>query len=45
MEKTLGKIIRRRRVQSPFEGLSADDKVKFSTICNYGSIQNSNGGG
>lgn len=35
MEKTLGKIIRRRRVQSPFEGLTADNKVKFSSICNY----------
>ncbi|MCH3994162.1 MAG: hypothetical protein LKE54_03755 [Prevotella sp.] len=35
MEKTLGKIIRRRRVQSPFEGLNAEDKVKFSSICNY----------
>ena len=45
MEKTLGKIIRRRRVQSPFEGLSADDKVRFSTICNYGSLEDSVGGG
>lgn len=34
MEKSLGKIIRRRRVQSPFEGLTADNKVKFSSICN-----------
>lgn len=37
MEKTLGKIIRRRRVKAPFEGLTAEDKVKFSSICNYTS--------
>lgn len=37
MEKTLGKIIRRRRVKAPFEGLTAEDKVKFSSICNYAS--------
>lgn len=44
MDKTLGKIIRRRRVMSPFEGLTADDKVKFSSICNY-CQDISNGGG
>lgn len=44
MEKTLGKIIRRKRVQSPFEGLTADNKVKFSSICNY-CQDNSIGGG
>lgn len=42
MEKTLGKIISRRRVRSPFEGLTADNKVKFSTICNY--CKNDSGG-
>ena len=43
MEKSLGKIIRRRRVQSPFEGLSSEDKVKFSSICNY--CKDNSGGG
>lgn len=35
MEKTLGKIIKKRRIRSPFEGLTADNKEKFSRlICN-----------
>lgn len=32
MEKSLGKIIKNRRVRSPFEGMSANQKVRFSTI-------------
>lgn len=44
MEKTLGKIIRRRRVKAPFEGLTAEDKVKFSSICNYTSEKTGGGG-
>ena len=35
MDKTLGKILKKRRVKSPFEGLSADNKEKFSRlVCN-----------
>ena len=35
MDKTLGKIHKKRRVKSPFEGLSADNKEKFSRlVCN-----------
>ena len=32
MDKSLGKIINKRRVKSPFEGLTADNKVKFMSI-------------
>ena len=41
MEKSLGKIIKNRRVRPPFEGMTASQKVKFSTIVNLGE----NGGG
>lgn len=35
MDKTLGKILKKRRVKSPFEGLTADNKEKFSRlVCN-----------
>lgn len=33
MEKTLGKIIKSRRLNIPFEGMSSGDKVLFSAIC------------
>lgn len=34
MEKSLGKIIKNRRVRPPFSGMSGSQKVKFSTIVN-----------
>ena len=33
MEKTLGKIIKGHRVKAPFEGMTSNQKVKFSSIC------------
>ena len=33
MEKTLGKIIKSRRLNIPFEGMSSSDKVLFSAVC------------
>ena len=33
METTLGKIIKNRRIKSPFEGMTSDQKMKFSSIC------------
>lgn len=32
MEKTLGKIIKNRRVRAPFDGMNGSQKVKFSSI-------------
>ena len=32
MEKSLGKIIKNRRVRPPFEGMNGNQKVKFSSI-------------
>ena len=32
MEKSLGKIIKKRRVRPPFQGMSPDQKVAFSTV-------------
>ena len=32
MEKSLGKIIQKRRVRPPFKGMTAEQKVNFSTI-------------
>lgn len=32
MEKSLGKIIKKRRVKAPFAGLTSEDKVKFSEL-------------
>ncbi len=43
MEKSLGKIIKNRRVRSPFEGMTASQKVRFSTICK--DLTFVNGGG
>ncbi len=43
MEKSLGKIIKSHRVKSPFEGMTSDQKVKFSLICK--SLTDVNGGG
>ncbi len=34
MEKSLGKIIKNRRVKPPFDGMNASQKVKFSTLVN-----------
>lgn len=34
MEKTLGKIIKKRRVRPPFQGMNPDQKVPFSSIVN-----------
>jgi hypothetical protein len=35
MEKSLGKIIKRHRIKVPFEDMDCDQKVKFSSICQY----------
>ena len=32
MEKTLGKIIKKRRVRPPFQGMNSEQKVPFSTV-------------
>ena len=32
MEKSLGKIIKKRRVKPPFQGMSPEQKVSFSSI-------------
>lgn len=32
MDKSLGKIIKKRRIKAPFAGLTSDDKVKFSEL-------------
>lgn len=34
MEKSLGKIIKNRRVRPPFDGMTGSQKVKFSSIVN-----------
>lgn len=34
MEKSLGKIIKNRRVKAPFKGMSGNQKIKFSEIVN-----------
>ena len=41
MERSLGKIIKNRRVRPPFEGMAGNQKVKFSSIVNISE----NGGG
>ena len=38
MEKTLGKIINRRRVRPPFKGMSPEQKVSFSSIVNKNEV-------
>ena len=43
MENSLGKIIKHRRVKPPFEGMSPDQKVPFSTL--VVKIDDKNGGG
>lgn len=43
MEKSLGEIIKNKRVKAPFQGMVAQQKVKFSTICK--TLTNVNGGG
>ena len=34
MEKSLGKIIKKRRVRPPFQGMSPEQKVPFSSVVN-----------
>lgn len=34
MEKSLGKIIKKRRVRPPFQGMNPDQKVPFSSVVN-----------
>ena len=43
MENSLGKIIKHRRVKPPFEGMSPDQKVPFSSL--VVKIDDNNGGG
>lgn len=43
MEKSLGKIIKHRRIKAPFQGMVSSQKVKFSTISRV--LTNVNGGG
>ena len=42
MENSLGKIIKRRRIKAPFQGMVSTQKVKFSSICKM--LLNVNGG-
>lgn len=44
MEKSLGKIIKKRRVRPPFQGMNPDQKVPFSSVVNK-CKQMLNGGG
>ena len=34
MQKSLGKIIKKRRVRPPFQGMNPDQKVPFSSVVN-----------
>ena len=43
MEKSLGKIIRKRRIKSPFAGMGPEQKVPFTSIVN--KCENGGGGG
>ena len=43
MENSLGKIIKHRRIKPPFEGMSPDQKVPFSSL--VVKIDDKNGGG
>lgn len=48
MEKSLGKIIKKRRVTVPFEGMNSNQKVKFSDIISPAEnvvLKDVNGGG
>ena len=38
MEKSLGKIIKKRKVRPPFEGMSPDQKVSFTSVVNKSEI-------
>lgn len=44
MEKTLGKIIKKKRAHVPFEGMHPEQKKRFSSICSP-LLRNVNGGG
>lgn len=43
MEKSLGKIIKGHRIKAPFQGMTSDQKVKFSSVCKM--LMDVNGGG
>ncbi|MDD6553009.1 MAG: hypothetical protein PUF37_05405 [Prevotellaceae bacterium] len=43
MERSLGKIIKNHRIKAPFEGMVAQQKLKFSSICKM--LTSVNGGG
>lgn len=45
MEKTLGKIIKKRRVRPPFQGMSSEQKVPFSSIVTKCERMLNGGGG
>lgn len=45
MEKSLGKIIKKRRVRPPFQGMSPDQKVPFSSVVNKCKEMLTGGGG
>lgn len=46
MEKSLGKIIKKRRVRPPFQGMSPEQKVPFSSVVNkYEKMLIHSGGG
>ena len=44
MEKTLGKIIKKRRVRAPFPGMSSEQKVPFSSVVTQCERSSSGGG-
>lgn len=43
MEKSLGKIIRKKKAHVPFEGMSPEQKQRFSSVCSR-MLNNVNGG-
>ena len=46
MEKSLGKIIKKRRVRPPFQGMNPEQKVPFSSVVNkYEQMLTNQGGG
>lgn len=44
MEKSLGKIIKKKKAHVPFEGMHPEQKKRFSSVCS-GLLNNVNGGG
>lgn len=45
MEKSLGKIIKKRRVRPPFQGMNPEQKVPFSSVVNKYEQMLTNQGG